>query len=83
MEQSILYGTETMNADEIFADDLAVATFHDIMFEVTGDNLDRVGLRIAFAALPEEVQETAFEWGLDDAMFIDEIFTALRTVREG
>lgn len=40
-------------------------------WETTRKNLDRVELEEIFDALPEDLQEEAFEWGMNDSSWRD------------
>lgn len=48
--------------------------FHDAVFDATGVSHPKEKLKELFYELPKNIQMTAFEWGLNDTVFRDEVF---------
>jgi len=48
--------------------------FHDAIVEVTDVSHDKEKLKELFLQLPKTIQQTAFDWGLSDTVFGDEVF---------
>ena len=69
--------------DELFADKAEWASFHDVVFEVTGRTHTPTQLRILFGALPERIRDTAHSWGLSDTCFRDDASVFMREKLEG
>lgn len=47
---------------------------HDIIFDITGNDLSVEQLVDKFLELPEKVKQIAFNWGGNDTVFRDEAF---------
>jgi len=48
--------------------------FHDTVFEATGVSHSKEKLKELFLTLPLHIQMTAYDWGLSDTVFGDEVF---------
>ena len=53
-------------------------SFHDTVYEVTGVSESKSTLRSFFIQLPLHIQHTAFEWGLSDTDFNQEVYQHLK-----
>ena len=53
--------------------------FHDAVFEATVMSHPKEKLEELFLTLPLHIQMTAYEWGLNDTVFGDEVFVYITT----
>ena len=45
--------------------------FHDCIFHVTNEDVSMKQMELMFGALPEEMKEDAYEWGMSDTLWRD------------
>lgn len=49
-------------------------SLHDAVYNATGVSHTEEKLKELFLELPKHIQHTAFEWGLSDTVFRDEVY---------
>lgn len=47
---------------------------HDIIYDITGNDLQAEQLVIEFLKLPENVRQIAYKWSANDTVFRDEAY---------
>jgi hypothetical protein len=52
--------------------------FHDVVFNISKLRCTRKRLEEIFEQLPEHLKAAASEWGLDDCVILDKIYTWLK-----
>ena len=71
-----------LNSDEVAIvvkfDDTDWACLHDAVMDSTGKELNRKELEVLFNELPRSIQFTAFQWGMSDTVFGDEVYVHLQ-----
>ncbi len=67
--------------EDLFADSHGLAAFHDCLFEAIGRDFTDDELREVFDSLPDDIQETAQEWGLVDTVFRDDAYEYLQGIQ--
>jgi hypothetical protein len=77
MKKAMIRGRVMKSLDELFGDEDGREEFLDTLGEALSLNskelkaIDVGRLRALFGVLPEPVQNVAYEWGLADAMFVN------------
>ncbi len=51
------------------------ACFHDAILDSTGKSHSQKKLQKLFEALPDDIKYTAYQWGMSDTVFGDEVYT--------
>jgi hypothetical protein len=73
-------GTEAyQTTDQLFSDKSEWGSFHDVVYEVTGNSMSPEELRKVFYTLPGNIRNKAHEWGLSDTVFRDDASVFLRS----
>ena len=57
--------------ENIFRSKVGLASFHDAIFEITGNSYSQESLIKIFQLLPDSIQSIANNWGLSDTEFRD------------
>lgn len=63
--------------DIVFNEGAAWHSFHDTVFEVTGESLTINELKEIFMHLPVVISAIGVAWGLSDTVFNDEVYRFL------
>jgi len=64
--------------DQLFSNEMSIATFHDAVLEATGKTNTYEELRQIFNKLSTATQNIAHCWGLEDTVFRDEAYVELK-----
>jgi len=64
-----------MKSDKDIFDENDWAHFHDCIFYVTDEKMRQDQLERLFELIPEEMQEDAYEWGMNDTLWRDNFIT--------
>jgi hypothetical protein len=64
--------------EQLFANEISIATFHDAILEATGKTYTDEELRQIFNNLSTATQNIAHCWGLEDTVFRDEAYVELK-----
>jgi hypothetical protein len=57
-------------------------SFHDVVFEATGEDLDEYQLKRLFVCLPSSICHEALEWGISDTLVRESIYRFLKERNE-
>lgn len=67
---------------EVFGEEGAADSLHDIVLEVTGTSCTEPELHVVFFGLPEDIQCDALKWGIGDTEVRDSIYTHLKKAKD-
>ena len=54
-----------------------LASFHDCVFDATGEDLNKYGLMEVFHSLPATIKAKAYQFGMSDTVFRDDVYQHL------